>query len=633
MKTKLEENVELFKKWVNEYSYALKIKDVYNDDKENSNGFYNFMKSFNQFLYNSIHKVLSPNKYEPKYEKAIRYYCDFVRKNILPICNKKIKYYADLKENDSHEYLARWLDLEDNFYALACYRNLKMLALYLERGKINKLWDKTIHLFENFFHYTQKIVFGEKIELVRASYFPGAGKTYAANILCAFWFGYDSEMSILRVTYSDDLCSTFIQQIGSIIGSKQYRKVFPQFDIGQGEGKDNKELYSKFSTDFGFKFSFSSVTNFYAATRYGQITGKRGNVLMIDDLIKGAIEAFDEKLHKAMENTYDTDWNSRNDISYQPVIALGTMWSNLDLLNVLYTRQLKDNETKLINDPNHKYTQVAVAKENGKVVIKSVFIAVPILDYVTDESTCPLRYTTKDMIKKRNNMDESLWNAVYQQRPCPPEEFLFSYNKLATYTDNTYPKQEFSTLPTQCYAFIDPTRKGEDFFAMGIFKRYKVSNKEWSRWYLVDCIFEQKPTKELYYEIAMKVINHNIEKLGFENNVDASFEEVMKYKLKELNFQGKIQIDPFFSSKESKQTKITNASSGMKREIVYPASNMYSSKSPMGLAMTQLTNWNLSLKYGDHDDFPDMVAMFVKYYCEITQNNTFVVLDRKVFGM
>ena len=25
MKTKLEENVELFKKWVNEYSYALKI--------------------------------------------------------------------------------------------------------------------------------------------------------------------------------------------------------------------------------------------------------------------------------------------------------------------------------------------------------------------------------------------------------------------------------------------------------------------------------------------------------------------------------------------------------------------------------------------------------------------------------
>ena len=91
MKTKLEENVELFKKWVNEYSCALKIKDVYNDDKENSNGFYNFMKSFNQFLYNSIHKVLSPNKYEPKYEKAIRYYCDFVRK--VSQCENEVNNY------------------------------------------------------------------------------------------------------------------------------------------------------------------------------------------------------------------------------------------------------------------------------------------------------------------------------------------------------------------------------------------------------------------------------------------------------------------------------------------------------------------------------------------------------------
>ena len=123
------------------------------------------------------------------------------------------------------------------------------------------------------------------------------------------------------------------------------------------------------------------------------------------------------------------------------------------------------------------------------------------MDYDTDESTCPLRYTTESMKKKRGNMDESLWNAVYQQRPTPPEDFIFSYSKLNTYDDETYPLEQMRTY-SQSYAFIDPTRKGRDYFAMGVFKRHKISNQSWSKWYLVDVIFEQKPTKELMYDIA-----------------------------------------------------------------------------------------------------------------------------------
>ena len=619
----LEENRELFKKWVNECSSALKIKSVFDNDEANSNGFYAFMVEFKNWLYGSIHEYLTPMKFNPQFETTIRVYCNFIRDKLLPLCNLKIEFYKKSTKQNAHIYLNNWLDLEDDLFALASYRNLKMLALYLERGKANKLWSKTIHLFENFFDYSQKLVFGEPIELIRASYFPGAGKTYGANILCAFWWGYDSEMSILRITYSDDLCSIFIQQIANIINSDQYRKVFPKFNLGEGVG--NSELYTKYSIAMGFQFTFSSVMNFYASTRDGQTTGKRGRVLIIDDITKGVDEAYDDKIHIKMTNKYDTEWCSRADSSYQPVIALGTMWSNLDLLNVIFTRALKDTDNNLINDEKYKYTTLAKNKDGS---LNSIFISTPILDYDTDESTCPLRYTTESMKKKRGNMDESLWSAVYQQRPTPPEDFVFAYSKLNVYDDETYPLKQMKESETQTYSFIDPTRKGKDYFAMGIFKRYRTSSNSWSKWYLIDCIFEQKPTKELMYDIALIVQKHNVVRLGYENNIDVSFDDLLKYKLKEINYRNGIVIDSFFSYKESKETKISNASFGMKREIVYPSLKQYTMNSDMGKAMNQFTNWCLNQRAGDHDDFPDMISMFVKYYCEEEKQNSMIILGK-----
>lgn len=628
--SQLQENIELFKGWAREYHAAIKIKEVFNDDDGNV-GFYSFMIEYKNFLYDSIHNYLSPNKYNKDYEKVIRKYCEFIEEKILPICRFKIEHYKKFKELGVKQniYINKWLDLEDDFNALACYRNLKLFALYLDRGKPEKLWEKTIHLFNNFFDYSQRVVFGEKIELVRASYFPGAGKTFAGNILCAYWFGVDEEISFLRITFSEDLCANFIRQIADIIDSDQYRKVFPRFNVGEKGNIGNSELYLNFSISVGFQFKFSTVKNFYASTRDGQTTGKRAKVLMIDDLIKGNIEAYDEKLHARLANQFDTDWKSRSDTSYQPIFALGTMWNNKDLLNILYERAKKDTENNFVTDDKYKYTELALNEDNS---INSVFIATPILDYDTDESTCPLRYATRDMKKIRDHMDEALWNAVYQQRPTPPDEFMFDYKFLQTYDNNTIPQNIIKNIKCETRAFIDPTRKGIDFFAMGIFRRTLIDDGVWSKWYLIDVLFEQKATNELYYEIAEMIIHWGVSRLGYENNIDISFDETIKYKIRELG--GTIpRIDSYFSTREKKETKIRNANLGMKKEIIYPAMRLYSMNSPMGKAMNQLTTWSLSKKYGDHDDFPDMLSMFVKYNCEIALSNTFTVLDRAIFGI
>lgn len=629
----LEDNTILFKKWVKEYSSAIKLDDVYKDDSDNKTSFYSFMIDFQKWLYNSIYSYLSPNKYNFKYEKVIRIYCQYIKDKILPICNEKIHFYTNYKGKDKLELLTKWINLEDDFYALAAYRDLKLMALYLERERNKKVWKYTMHLFENTFFYMQKVVLDyydpdkkDKIETLRASYFPGAGKTFAGNLMCAFWFGVDEDISILRITYSDDLCSIFIQQIADIIDSKNFRKIFPKFDLGEGAG--NSKLYSKYSIALGFKFIFSSSMNFFAATRDGQTTGKRGVVLLIDDITKGVDEAYDEKLHKKIVDKYDVEWTSRTDNSYQPKILLGTMWCPNDLLNVVKERTFKEAD-KIVIDKVFKYTELI---QNEKRNTIGIFISTPILDYDTDESTCPERYSTAKMQKKRDEMDPLLWGAVYQQRPQEPDSFIFAESKILTYDDETYPKKEFQTHPTQCWAFIDPTRKGYDYFAMGILKRYQIDDNEWSKWYLIDCIFEQKPTKELYYDIASKFIVHKISRLGYEDNIDGSFDTVLKHKLKEMKYRSPYVIEGFFSHKTSKETKIMMASSGMKNEIIYPSKKMYSMNSEMGQAMHQFRNWSLKQRRGDHDDFPDMISMFVKYYCEEQVNNTIQLLNYRDLG-
>ena len=406
----MENHYKLFEEMDNRYKIILKYEKYYLDEKL----LYSFIRDFKILLYDIIYNDLEIKKENIENEKAIRFYSQYIEKNLLPLCNKKLDSlkkqleYAYQKEESTVSILKQrnsdWLELEDDFYAMASLRNLSMFAYYLERGKPLRIrvWDKTMPIFESLFHYMQEMIFTGDINLIRASYFPGAGKTYAGNILCAYWFGYDINMTILRITYSDDLVQSFTGQIQNIISSDQFKKVFPSFN------KTDKELYKKKNSDTIW-FKGSEGINFYARTRDGQSTGKRAKLLIIDDITKGQAEAYNISLHISIVARYDTDWTSRADDDDLKIIALGTMWSRFDLLNVIQQRDEVNGSLQV--DEKYSYTKLNADKT-------SVYINVPALDYETDESTCPMRYSTEFFRTKRRNMaDKSLFNAVYQQSP------------------------------------------------------------------------------------------------------------------------------------------------------------------------------------------------------------------------
>lgn len=604
---------EILKGFDTRYKVILKYEKYYLDEEL----LYNFMRDFKITLYDTIHNRLAPKKEKIEIEERIRYYCSYIKQKILPLCNKKLESLKrkievakaenkHLEEEKFQYFYKSWIDLEDDYFALSAYRDMPNFAFYMERGKPLKtrVWDKTMPIFEGLFHYMQEMMYHDTIDLIRGSYFPGAAKTYAANLLTAFWFGYDINISFLRITYSDDLVQSFTGQIQNIIDSEFYKKVFPYFN------KTDKELYKKKNTDTIW-FKGCATVNFYARTRDGQSTGKRAKILIIDDITKGRDEAYKMDVHVKIVGKYDMDWTSRADDEKQKVIALGTMWSRFDLLNVIQQRE--EAKGKLQPDEKYKYIRKSVTG-------RAVFISVPALDYETDESTCPLRYSTEYFRDKREKTnDKALFNAVYQQIPEEPEDLLFGYSRLNTYTEKTFPK-EILEGNYECRCQIDPNRRGFDYFVVLFFKRYEIEEKVYSKWYVTDCICRRKQFKVIKHDIIKKIIKHNVSKCGVEINTSNELGDTIKEMLEAEGYLD-IEMDEIYST-QNKEDKIAANQDDIINELIFPQKDMFPPSSEMGIAMDMLTTYSITTKVA-HDDVPDCCATFV-------ENNVGVDLDNEI---
>ena len=295
-----------------------------------------------------------------------------------------------------------------------------------------------------------------------------------------------------------------------------------------------------------------------------------------------------------MLNRYESTWASRADDDNLKVFLLGTMWADTDLLNVLHDRELEDDV--LIPDPLHKWTEVS---KTGS----SVWIGVPALDE-NDKSTCPKRYSTEKLRKKRKHMDRFLWMCVYQQDPIAPEGLEFDWAVLDQY-------DELPNSRIECrYASLDPARKGKNYVSMPICYKYESSEK----YFLADFLYKKKSMKELYDEIVDKIIIHKLNKLVLENNTDTSLKEVLETRLKNRGYLGCVIIEHY--STINKEKRINDHQGDIRNMIVYPRKGMYPQNTDMGKAMDGVTSYSFNYP-NKFDDGIDSIGMFVMEFISV----------------
>lgn len=575
-------------------------------------------------IYAQIHLVLSPIGLIES-EKQIR---DIIAKYVIGyIEGKSKKQYIgaitpikskiyQIKERGKirRELVQRYLELYDDFLALAAFRSFKHYALYIEKhlnsgfdakigtnGGDTRIIEHTMPLFEGWYYYAGKMVLDGAVQFICKQMPTSYGKSYGDVLLITFIFGYNIDNDVIKVFGNPHNCTRCIESIVDIMCRKCYAKVFPYYAQFDGKPRAIFTKLNRFSGEMKITGS-SHPINFLCVGKDSKISGVRGKYIFLDDITQAEDKDVLSK-HQTDIADYNNVWKKRTygkNNCY--IIAGGTAYSIYDLISYLKS---KFGFHTSVQSKLFKYTTVAksgAVKANGT----SVFITVPKLDYKTDESTYPEEFDT-ETAKAERREDYDTFMAMEQQMPVSPKNTPFYYTNLQEYDD--LPKPGTNGRASNCVATLDGKRKGADFCAMPI--GCKIGEDMYA---IIDCVYDNRPMEECYSSIISKIIQHNITELYVESNINEGLPLLLQKMLEEQGYYS-CKISEVFSY-ERKDDRIAANEATIKSRLRFPCFGMYTPTSQMGAALQEMYTYSYVAR-NVHDDFTDALANFCR--CYITQ--------------
>lgn len=569
-------------------------------------------------IYNAIDKTLTilENNFRYSYGKKIPFqdifemmkdlyslFCNF-EQNTQKCGELATKRYIPLldllvKVDNNTNHLVEYEKHLKNAYKLGARVSLEHYFVYREWdfSEKDKFFAPRFPAICGYIHFLQEIVLNPNFTDLIFNAPAGFGKTFPEKITEAWSFGIDPTGAILSLCSNDTVVKNGSALVRQEMKSEWFGEVFPKMKWD----KDDKDYFLK-ETDGDWKLRDCKLgASYNASTCNSNVIGQRANKwIHIDDLYKGYKEAMNKELNLQYYNDCQLSWKTRYVLSaIAKMVTTGTLWASGDFIDMEINRLKREHKFK--KHPKYPYTLIS---EDGSCAI----IQLPALDE-NGESVFPELKSTKELIKIKNRIDEYLWENNYMQHSVNPESLGFSYDKLRTY--NILPSSD----ETSCYAVIDATRKsGKDFFAMPIHS--KIYEDDLPLYPLKDCLFTRTATKDMYDEIVDKIIEHHIIKLVIESNVTSELSNAIDKRLKAKGATFCEIIEKY--NTVPKATRIETEKSVIKRQIIYPAKDMYGINTNMGKFMENLTTYN-STGNNPNDDAPDSEALFSS---EIIEGNS-----------
>ncbi len=578
-------------------------------------------------MHSQIHGYLAQlrdNEGEDEIRKHIEYVCKFV----LPTLRDKLKKMAILadklkKEKFTEENKARLLKLQENyteygklyenFYALSAFRNIEHFALYMEWGmpENDKVWKYNLNCFKGFWYYADKMVLDGTVKYLEKQCPVGYGKSFADTVLISYIFGIDINADVLKIVGNPSLITDMSAKLVKYMCKPNYAKVFPYY--AQFEGDKDKIFDVRReggNNQVARLLIHGSIkgTSFLLANKDTPVDGGRYKYRFYDDITRSKDKG-NINMHEKDIERYQDQWKKRKyDDNNSFEVFSGTTYHIYDFLSTIKRKYGGDTakQSKI-----NKYT-----KFNAKY--KSVFVSVPKLDWNTDESTYPHKYTTEEARADRL-ADYNTFMAMDMQEPMPIEGCAFSYDNLLTY--KAIPHIEEEKDEESCWAMLDPARTGANYIAMAIC--LPIGDKH----YLKDCIFEMKPMEKIYPTIIRKIEQHHITRLHIERNTDTSLATLLRGMLYERGIDY-CNITEVYSYKH-KEDKIYDNEAAIKSCIVFPEFGMYAQGSEMGKFLKYLTSFSYVQK-NLFDDSIDVIAMYAQKYLSFKKRqNSITIFNRR----
>lgn len=566
-------------------------------------------------IYYQIHNVLVPRK-DAKGEKEIR---DILGKYVIGYTDKakKVNYIGAINpikakiaqihkaKKAQQEYMSRYVELYDDFMALASFRSYKHYCIFMQPCFGFTLWEDTQNCFEGYWYYANKMILDGEVKFLEKQLPTGFGKSISDCFMQSWIFGIDIDNDVFKVCGNDKFTDDCFQNVvEKLMLSPLYAKVFPYYE----QFNCDRDAMFSFCSRKDLKFAISGSkksTNLRIVTKNSDTNGVRAKYLFLDDITQrrdmANLTQHNKDIHSFNHEWFERNYN-RNDFY---IVASGTTYSQFDILSYL-KRQMGGENAKI--SAINKYTHVGVS---DFVVPKgvSVFVCVPLLDYDTDESTFPKKISTHSARKKREENPAEFW-AMDMQRPLPPDSSPFYFSKLRQYT--TLPLIGESGRDETCVGVLDTKRRGKDFLSMPIFFEANDPDREGQNaFFLVDWLYDDRPMKECIPLVVSKIIQHKITRFLVERNTEECIETILTDKLREQGYTSCV-IEEVYST-EPKDRRIMAAEGDMKAKIIYPQYGMYSQSSDIGKAMMNVYGYTYTGTVA-HDDAPDSLALFAKRF-------------------
>lgn len=403
---------------------------------------------------------------------------------------------------------------------------------------------------------------------------PRFGKSRTIGLFAEWVFGKNSKEKVMTGSYNETLSTTFsksvrnnIQEVKADAYRPVYSDVFPNVTIKPGDAAMNL-------------WSLKGQHNSYLATSpTGTATGFGCTLMIIDDLIKNAVEA-----NNAAELEKQWLWFTDTMMSRLEqggkIIIIMTRWATKDLAG----RALKH------------------FKELGKSVRHIIMKA----KGDDGQMLCEEILSAQSYEDKLKTMSKEIALANYQQQPIDIKGRLYSrfktYDKLPK-DDNGNP------LFTQIRNYTDTADQGDDNLCS---IDYGVYNDEA---YILDVIYTKDPMEKTEPATAKMLYKDKVNIADIEsNNGGRGFARSVGRILAEKLKSNRTRINAFHQSKNKKARIISNATWVM--DHVYLPKNWADKWPEFHEAMITYQREGKN----DHDDAPDAMTGIAE---KIGQGSTF----------
>lgn len=568
------------------------------------------------FLNEVVHNKLAPDKNMGNNEQRIREICRYVIQEMLPIVVKDLKEIDSEIRKDKTENIElaseydRYLELEDEVYALASFRSLIHFAHYMERDDDKSQWVWKYNMNDTMggvFYYSNQMILDHKYQNLIKQCPTGYGKSKSDCVIIAFCFGYDVNDDIMKIVGNRQLVKPITQAIVKMLKSKRFGKVFPEFGKYNG---DTSMFKNCAETEGTFTLADSKkALSFACFNKETAIDGGRFNKQFFDDVTQSD-DRENVNAHKKDKNRFDSQWKKRQ---YDEFSCLrwftGTAYHREDFLS--WIKHYYSNNRELEKEPStikmkwNRFVRVSSDK-------KTIYVSVPKLaDLELGEDKCyctfPQKYSKAEALKELHSSDSAIrrFMAMEQQQPLPPESLAFDWTYLKQYLELP---QKIQENDCETLLIIDPNRKGRDNYAGLIFKRPNDDGDDY--WYFVDCFYKKVSSKIAIPKICERASHHKCDRIAFEGNTVDTY-QMKKSINEEMTKFGWLGYSIFdFYSTLNKEDKISRYRDDIRDKIKFPHRTMYHPDSDMGRAMSDIVNYSFETK-NLNDDSIDCCSMLI----------------------